>query len=104
MDPPKRPAQWIKGQHQSDLGGKTMLPNLKEKLTAIEDRIRGLREERARAASVAEAAKVAVDAVKSIEAKIEDAHEEQVDLLHRLGSAEAGLCGWTVPGRLRALR
>jgi hypothetical protein len=95
-----------------------MLPNLREKLTAAEARIRGLREEKARAVKVAdaakatvaavsesgdnsaqyEAAKTAVAAVKAIEAKIEDAQEEQTDLLRRLGDAEAGMGGWTLPG------
>lgn len=93
-----------------------MLPNLKENLTAVEARIRGLREEKARAVKVAtaakaaakavpegedntaqyQAAKTAVEAVKSVEAVIENAQEEQVSLLRRLGDAEAGTGGWTL--------
>ncbi len=94
-----------------------MLHDLRDRLGALEDRLRSLREERMRAAQVAEAAKAAYggaredtepaafaaakqasDAVKAVEAKIDEASEGQVELLRRLGDAEQGRAGLSYIG------
>lgn len=96
-----------------------------EKLREIEARLRGLREEKARAVKVAdaakasadavpddqdvapqfEAAKAAVEAVKSIETQIEQAQEEQIGLLRQVGGplSLTGVNGWEDASRRLSL-
>ena len=91
--------------------------NASEKLTEVESRLRSLREEKARAVKVAEAAKAAaiavpegeddnaqyqaaeqaVAAVKAIQARIEEAQEEQIALLGTAGGPGtwSGMDGWS---------
>lgn len=86
----------------------------RENLEDLEARLRALRDEKGRATKVAEVAKAAaaasdsdetmaaaqgaVDTVRSIEAKIEQAQSEQVAALRQIGDAEAGLSGFSSPG------
>lgn len=91
--------------------------NASEKLTEVEARLRSLREEKARARKVAEAAKAAavavpegeddnaqyqaaqeaVNALKAIDAKIEQVHDEQVALLGQAGGPGtwSSMDGWS---------
>ena len=89
------------------------MKQVREELAALESRIRGLREERSRLGKVLEAAKAAAaehesdasynaataakESLAETERKLEAAHDEQVELLRRLGDAEAGMGGWTHP-------
>ena len=95
--------------------------NASEKLTEVEGRLRSLREEKARARKVAEVAKAAVvavpdgeddnaqyqaaqeavNAVKAIDEKIEQVHEEQLALLRTAGGpmAWSGGDGWADAAR-----
>ena len=92
-----------------------MLPTeTREKLAQTEDRLRALRQEKARASNVADAAKAAaagredeasltaaeaaVNAVKAIDSELEKVGGKQIDLLRSLGDAEAGLAGFASPG------
>lgn len=82
-------------------------------LTAVEDRLRGLREQKASASALAQATKAAASesggeqairaareaaaGLKGVEARIEDAMAQQIDLLKELGDAEAGHTGLPLP-------
>jgi hypothetical protein len=91
-----------------------MLTDTREELARVEDQIRGLREERARAQKVRQAAtaayeasqedeaafkaaKAAVDAVKAIDSRLEEVGEQQTGLLRKLGDSEVGIAGFASP-------
>lgn len=91
-----------------------MRNEIREQLTDVESRLRSLRDERSRTVKVADAAKAAaresdsdasldavkaaVDATRSVEAKIEEVQAEQIGLLRRIGDAEAGRAGFAYGG------
>src|SRR5438093_1584063 len=88
-----------------------------EKLAELEQKIRALREEKARAVKVKDsavnaaeatddqasydAAKAAVDAVKAIDARLEECNEQQVTLLRMAGGPTtfSGGSGWEEAAR-----
>src|SRR5262245_28531920 len=109
-----------RGSSTFELGGQRMLQLPKEsseKLRVIEDRLRSLREEKARAVKVRDAAVSAVEAVpggeddspqyeaarqavasvKTIQERIEEAQEEQVALLGTAGGPAtwSSMDGWS---------
>jgi hypothetical protein len=90
--------------------------SIRDGLGRVEDQVRQLREERARARSIKEAAiasaashgndessmvaaQAAVDGLKAVEERLEKVGNEQTDLLKKLGDQEAGVAGWSSPRR-----
>ena len=94
------------------------MDDIRPQLQEVEDRLRSLREERARSIKVREAARsaaasapegdegepqfaaarAAVEAVQQIDGQIERVTERQTELLRRLGDMEAGRSGFSAPG------
>jgi hypothetical protein len=90
-----------------------MLNETRDKLANAEERVRGLREEKARARTVQAAAKAAAeesgteaslnaaraatDAVSGIDIAIDEASAQQMLLLQRVADAESGMSGFSTP-------
>jgi hypothetical protein len=91
-----------------------MLRTTREELASVEDKLRALREEKSRAVATKKlaieaaqannddaslrAAEAAAEAVKAVEARIEQVSEEQLGLLRRIGDAESGRAGFAWSG------
>src|SRR6188474_2152148 len=89
------------------------MDDVREQLGRVEDQLRGLREEKARATkirdsavasaaehlteSAANAAQAAKQGVEDVIARIDKASDVQVELLRKLGDMEAGQSGFASP-------